>query len=219
MRSKAIGLLLSVLFLAVTFTVPVLAKPTPLIVPFNQAQFQWRALALYGDWSYVYQNYATSGEYLLTGKVLHASWSYSPIVSDERGASTVYVYDKKSDRYIEHEGKVSYMYPPLYGDYRAVNYFRGYLEFDGTPAEDNFEHGVAYQWVYIHTSEDDTGVTAILPYAQWDEKMNAWLVGFSIYLWDTGIQTYDDLSPFEDPAFPDPFIEPIPANNYNPLDR
>ena len=57
---------------------------------------------------------------------------------------------------------------------------------------------------------EDTDLSGNLPYAQWDNKVGAWLVGFSIYLWDTAPQAYTT-------AFPDPFPEPVPASNYNPL--
>jgi len=69
-----------------------------------------------------------------------------------------------------------------------------------------------YQWVYIHADED-TGVITLLPYAQWDETMGAWLVGFGIYPWDPTAPSI----PY-DISFPSPFIEPVPANDYNPLD-
>jgi hypothetical protein len=208
---KTLGL--SVLFLSLTvmLTVPVMAKPTTFTVNYYQAQFQWRAWSPFGSWSYTYQNYATSSNFTLTGKVLHSSWSYSPDVTNLEGASTVYVYDRKNGLWIEHEGTITYNYEPYYGEYAVTNYFRGYIKFDGAPTADSFAHGVAYQWVYIYAPEDDTGVTNLLPNAQWDEVMQAWLIGFSVYLWDTGTQSYNVL-------FPELFIEPVPANNYNPLD-
>jgi len=214
LRMKMTFPLMTILFL-VSITVialPVSAKPATFTVPYYQAQFQWRAWkGPFGDWYYDYQNYETEAEFRLTGKVIHASWSYKPYVTDEEGASTVYVYDKESGLWIEHEGRVSYKYSK-YGDYTAYNFFRGYLQFDGDPSATSFQHGVAYQWIYIYAPEDDTGVTDILTYAHWDEVMGAWLVGFSIYIWDVGPQSYTI------PTFPDPFIEPVPASNYNPLD-
>ena len=191
--------------------VPAIAKPQSITVTFNQAQYQWRANAPYGSWSYQDQNYATSETYKLTGNVLHTYWTYQPYVDDERGAPTAYTYNKKENCWIEKEGRVSYIYPTLYGDYRAYNFFRGYLDFDGDPSSDSFNHGVAYQWIYIYAPVDDTGVTDILPYARWDSTVEAWLVGFSLYLWDPGAQTYTT------PTFPDPMIQPIPANIYNHL--
>jgi len=210
---KTTAILLMAIFMISTLVmvIPVMAKPKSINVSFNQAQYQWRASAPFGDWSYIYQNSPVTEEYKVTGNVLHTAWSYLPVVSDETGASTVYVYNKKADLWIEHEGKVTYKYPPLYGEYTAVNFFRGYLDFDGDPGEESFSHGVAYQWVYIYAPRDDEGVTEILPYAEWDSKVGAWLVGFSLYLWDTGVQSYDL-------EFPDPFIEPLPANIYNHLD-
>ena len=109
---------------------------------------------------------------------------------------------------------VSYKYVPGYGDYTIANYWRGYLEFDGDPSADSFVHGVAYQWCYLLAPQDEP---PSLQYAQWDDTMDAWLVGFSIYLWDSGAQAYDVTSPYDDPEFPDPFIKPVPARNYNPL--
>jgi hypothetical protein len=204
------------ILLTVAFAVPVLAKPVTFTVPIYQAQFQWRAWAAFGDWSNVYQDYLTSSEYTLTGNVLHSEWEYSPVVTDLEGQSTVYVYDKDTELWIEKEGHVFYKYVPYYGDYWIANFFRGYLNFAGDPTADNFVHGVAYQWVYLMAPEDWEGNPSI-PYAQWDEKVGAWLVGFSIYLWDSGTQSYDITVPYEDPAFPDPFIEPVPANDFNPL--
>ncbi len=203
---------MTVLFLALAAVAPVYAKPSSFTVDYYQAQFQWRAWAgSFGTWTYEYKNYLTSEDFTLTGKVLHSSWSYQPVVSDEEGASTVYAYDKETGLWIEHEGRVSYKYPPYYGEYTAYNFFRGYLNFTGDPGADSFAHGVAYQWVYIYAPEEDTGVTDILPYAQWDDAVGAWLVGFSVYIWDPDPTSYSL-------AFPDPFIEPVPSSVYNHLD-
>ena len=212
LRKKMTATLLIATFMISTLAViiPIMAKPQSITVPFNQAQYQWRATAPYGSWSYQVQNSATSETYKLTGNVLHTYWTYQPYVDDERGAPTVYTYNNKEDLWIEKEGRVSYIYTPLY-DYRAYNFFRGYLEFDGDPNEESFIHGVAYQWCYIYADEEDTGVTDILPYAQWDSTVEAWLVGFSVYLWDTDAQSYNE-------AFPDPLPLPVPANVYNHLD-
>ena len=81
------------------------------------------------------------------------------------------------------------------------------MEFDGATSTENFEHGVAYQWVYLYAPKN---VDTLREYDVWDAKVGAWLVSFSIYLLDSGTQTYTT-------TFPDPFIEPLPANNYNPL--
>ncbi len=147
-------------------------------------------------------------EFSLTGNVLHSAYEYSPIVDDLEGESTIYIYDKKADLWIEKEGTVSYKYEPLYGDYPIVNYWRGYLKFDGAPSTESFVHGVAYQWAYLLAPQEPA--LSYPPYAEWDDTMGAWLVGFSIYLWDPDAQSYDE-------SFPDPFIEPVPASNYNPL--
>lgn len=196
--------LVLVLVLAVT---PVAAKPATFATTYNQTQFQWRANAEFGDWSKVLLD-SSSSEFKLTGNVLHSAYVYSPLVDDLEGESTIYTYDKKEDLWIEKEGTVSYRYEPLYGDYPIVNYWRGYLEFEGTPSEESFEHGVAYQWAYLAAPQGDDPPLA---HAIWDDTMDAWLVGFSIYLWDATAQSYDI-------PFPDPFIKPVPASNYNPLD-
>ena len=159
---------------------------------------------------YIYQNSPETSDYKLTGNVLHTEWSYSPLVTDLKGQSTVYTYDKSSGYWIEHEGQVSYKYVAGYGDYLIVNFFRGYVKFDGTPSAISFVHGVAYQWVYLYAPYSDTSPVIN---AHWDETIGAWLVGFSIYYWDK-----TDVTQNYNPSFPDPFIEPVPASNYNPLD-
>jgi hypothetical protein len=188
------------------------AKPTTFTVNYNQAQDQWRGVSDFGAWTpgYSYLAYATNAEFTLTGNTLHTSWSYSPVVTDLAGQSTVYTYDKVTDLWIEHEGQVSYGYAPGYGDYPVVNYFRGYLKFDGTPYADTFMKGVAYQWAYIFAPQDAVLTGKYTPKAVWDSKVGAWLVGFSIYRWDPS-------APDEYTPFPDPFPEPVPASNFNPL--
>lgn len=191
------------------------AQPAPFTVNFNQAQFQWRGISALGDWtpSYSYLNSPTSSDFELTGNVLHTSWSYSPSVTDLTGESTIYVYDKATELWIEKEGQVSYVYIPGYGESPVVNYFRGYLDFGGNiPSDATFEHGVAYQWAYLFVPEGTTLTGSYTANAVWDEQVGAYLVGFSIYLWDptTEVQAYTT-------AFPNPFTEPIPASNYNPL--
>jgi hypothetical protein len=212
MNKKLVSLsITSVLIMSIIgFAIPIFAKPTTPTVDLYQAQFQWRGFAgNFGGWTYSYQNVPVSIDYVQTGKVLHAEWDYSPAVSNQRGESTVYVYNAKEGLWIEKEGHVKYIYE-LYGDYVAVNYFRGYLNFTGEPSTANFVHGVAYQWIYILAPENED-VPSVVEHAWWDEEMNAWLVGFSIYLWDpAATQAYN-------PAFPDPFPRPVPANDYNPL--
>lgn len=202
-----------VLLLTLAFVAPSYAKPTTFTVNFNQAQFQWRASAgPIGAWTYSYLNSPQSSDYLPTGNVLHTSWSYSPLVTDLTGQSTVYTYNKASGLWIEHEGQVTYMYVAGYGPYQIANFFRGYVQFDGTPSPDNFVHGVAYQWVYLYAPENAVLPSPLDVNAVWDSTIDAWLVGFSIYLWDPTSFTQSYTT-----AFPSPFIEPVPASNYNPL--
>jgi len=212
MKKKIVilGLVMLVLLLLVAPVAALAAKPATFDVEYNQTQFQWRANRgqVFGEWWQIYQNSPSSSEFRLTGNVLHSAYTYSPAVTDLDGESTVYVYNKKADSWIEKEGTVSYRYEPLYGEYPIVNYWRGYLKFDGTPSADSFVHGVAYQWAYLLAPQD---MSSPLPYSIWCDTMCAWLVGFSIYLWDTDTQSYNV-------PFPDPFMAPVPASNYNPVE-
>ena len=190
------------------------SKPASLTVSFNQAQFQWRGVSAFVDWTpgYSYTTFATSSDFNLTGNVLHTSISYSPLVEDLHGESTVYVYNKNAGVWVEKEGQVKYMYAAGYGDYQVVNFWRGYLDFGGeAPSTETLVHGVGYQWVYVLAPEDAVLTAPNTVNAWWDAKVGAWLVGFSIYLWDPDHLQYDI-------PFPDPFVEPVPANNFNPLD-
>jgi len=218
MKFKLALVALSLLAVLVVTAMPVMAKPTTLAVPWYQAQFQWRASPIanppqipFGDWSDVYQNYYTSDEpdvFTLTGNVLHETFTYLPAVTNPVGLSTVYVYNKAEGKWIQHEGTISYTSP--YSGLTITEYWRGYLDFSGTPAADSFNHGVSYQWSYVY-GIDETTVKTKYPIAVWDETMGAWLVGFSIYLYDpTATQSYTT-------PFPSPFIEPVPASNCNPL--
>ena len=203
MKLKLTLAVVSLMAVLVATAMPIVAAPpTTFTVFYNQAQFQWRAAPWggpFGDWSDIYQNWATSDEYTLTGKVLHMSISYSPSVTDLEGASTVYVYNGTA--WIQHEGTVSYTSP--YSGFTITEYWRGYLAFGGSV----FSHGVGYQWGYVYGLDEAT-VKGYYTYAVWDDVMQAWLVGFSIYLWDTGTQSYT--IPFSVP-------EPVPASNCNPL--
>ena len=203
--------LIALVLLLSSSSVAFAAKPATFEVLYNQAQFQWRASAPMpsGTWAPLYLTSASSSEFRLTGNVLHSAYSYSPVVTDLEGESTIYTYNKKEGLWIEKEGTVSYKYVPGYGDYPIANYWRGYLEFDGAPSEESFEHGVAYQWAYLLAPQ---GNGPPLPYAIWSDTMDAWLVGFSVYLWDPVAPS----TPYSI-SFPDPYIEPVPASNYNPL--
>lgn len=210
MKRLVIALMLVLVMLALVVT-PALAKPTATFtVPYKQAQFQWRTPSWggpFGDWSSVYQNWSTSADFTITGNTLHTSISYSPGVTDLRGASHVYTYNKKSGKWIQHEGTIQYTSP--YSGLPITEYWRGYLDFDGAPSATSFVHGVGYQWGYVY-NVDEASVLEKYPYAVWDSTMGAWLTGFSIYIWDKANQAYTI-------AFPGPFIEPVPASNYNPL--
>ena len=206
MKKIAILLVALVLLLS-SSSVAFAAKPVTFEAPYNQTQFQWRASAPFGGWSYISQSSPSSSDFRLTGNVLHSAYSYSPVVTDLEGESTIYTYNKKENLWIEKEGTVSYKYVPGYGDYLIANYWRGYLEFDGAPSAESFMHGVAYQWAYLLAPQ---GNGPPLQYAIWCDTMDAWLVGFSIYLWDPDAQSYSE-------PFPDPFPAPVPASNYDPL--
>lgn len=214
----------TVLLVSLALVIPGYAKPTTLTVNINQAQFQWRAFS--GPYSatptYSYQNDPESLTLTQTGNVLHTAWSYSPLVTDLQGESTVYTYHAKSSSvacgssplWIEHEGQVTYMYVAGYGDYPIANFFRGYLCFNGAPSPTNFVHGVAYQWVYLYAPPDATLISPLDTNAIWDPVVGAWLVGFSIYIWDN---TSFNQSVYAAQVLPVPYIEPVPAVNYNPL--
>ena len=216
LKMKTKATLLTMLFLIIMMSIiPVMAaKPTYEEVSFQTTAFHWRARDFdvpFGAWSET-EFWQSSTHYRLTGNVLHHNVRYSsPWKPDKStwGLSQVYVYDGVS-RWILHEGKVSMM-STYYGNYKTVYYSRGYMEFSGTPSTDNFVHGVHYQWVYIMKPEKEP-VNDALELAVWDPVMNAWLVGFSVYIRDPSTP-----SPPHPLTFPDPFPRPIPAKNYNPL--
>lgn len=199
-------------------TVGTVFASTALTVPSYDTQFQWRALSAgtFGTWTYFQPSYLTSTDYTLAGNSLHTTISYAPYVSNQQGGELTYTYDKGTATWILHDGTVSYNYAPSYGSYTVTNFFRGYVKFDSTPSATNFVHGVLYQWVYIFAPQTDSGVTAILPSAQWDSKVGAWLIGFSVYIDDKALQPYTQTGP-NSIAFPSPFVEPMPANVYNPM--
>ncbi len=194
--------------------VPIMAKPPTFSITYYQTQFQWRGnVGSFGSWT-AYPKGGSGTDVRLTGDVLHCWMEYSPdVFGKPRGMSHVFV-DNGTGHWILHEGKMSYMYPPIYGSYRAVNYFRGYMEFSGTPSTSTFVRGALYQWCYILKPQKEP-VTNQIPDAEWDPEMNAWLVGFSVYIQDPSIP-----SPPHTLTFPGPltaFPRPVPANNDNPL--
>lgn len=215
MRTRLATIALSLLAVLATTTAPIMAEPRiEFTVNYHQAQFQWRATdwgGPFGAWSYTYQNFGTSTDFRLTGSVLHTSMTYSPAVTGLYGESTAYVNSKKQGIWIQKEGTINYTSP--YSGFIITEYWRGYLQFSGTPNATSFVHGVGYQWSYVHLlMSDEALVKEKYPNAEWDSVLEAWLVGFSVYLWDTtGTQSYSL-------DFPSPFIEPVPASNHNPLD-
>jgi hypothetical protein len=223
LKTKVITTLMIMLFLAsiVLVAFPVSAKPQEFTVSFNQARFRWRArFGLFGDWrdnAAPTQNAPTSYVFTLTGKVLHTDLpveAYRPD-TEPLGVSTVYVYDAEAGVWIQKEGTLEWIsaqspYLPI------TQYSRGYLEFNGAPSSSTFVHGVRCVWAYVY-GYDEATVKGTYPYAVWDSTMDAWWIAFAILLFDTGAQSYDTSAPYTNPAFPSPFIEPVPASNYNPM--
>ena len=136
------------------------------------------------------------------------------MVEDLTGESNIYVHIKRTNLWILREGKITYKYEPGYGPYTVVNFFRGYMNFSGTPSQDSFENGVFYQWVYLFAPESEAEqVQGYIEHAVWDTVMEGWLIGFSIYWQNTDPETYAELFPGSLEDFP----RPVPAKNYNPL--
>jgi len=217
LKMKTMTTLLIAIFMISTIAVivPITAKPPTSRINYIQTQFQWRGhMNQFGSWTYPPMVGGSGTDVRLTEDVLHCWMGYSPdVFGKPRGMSHVYV-DDGTGHWVLHEGKMSYMYPKIYGSYRAVNYFRGYMEFSGTPSTSTFVRGALYQWCYIMKPQKEP-VKDVLPYAEWDPVMNAWLVGFSVYIQDPLTP-----SPPHSLAFPGPltsFPRPIPANNFNPL--
>jgi len=203
----------------VTMTPARARGPIPLTIPMKQTQFQWRSnKSPLGDWSIIYwdRNYGPS-EYSRSGKVLHTEISYMPYVTEEEGTSMVYVYDKKSELWIMHEGTIGYVSP--YGEHIWITeYWKGYLDFGvEEPSSGNFVHGVQYQWGYSF-GYDENNQPPFYENAVWDDTMGAWLLGFSIYIQDP--TDFDQKTAYEGKVdFPDPFLEPVPKSDYNPLGK
>lgn len=209
------------LLLMVALVVPMLAlatvhaPPTTETVPIHQVQLQCRRWDPPG-WRYWYWDYDTEIEMTFKGNTIHTEITYQPGVSEEEGTSMTWVYNKAEEVYILHEGTVKYLSP--YSSLWITEYWKGYLSFD---ANGDFEHGIAYQWGY-HYGDDPTWYYT---YAIWDETMEAWLLGFSIYIWDadgfdqkTAYFHYDSALNKWVPNQDYVQIEPVPKNNYNPLD-
>ncbi|MGQ9680619.1 MAG: hypothetical protein ACUVV4_07650 [Candidatus Bathyarchaeia archaeon] len=203
-------ILFPVVVLALMLVSPVMSKPVTYTVTYYEKQFQWRSTSWggpFGQWSWIGPSFETESEFRITGNALHTGITYSPSVTDLVGASTVYVFAKESGYWIQREGTISYTSP--YSGFTITEYWRGYLHLD---ENGDIVHGVGYQWGYVYGLDEET-VKKKYPYAVWDETMGAWLAGFSIYLWDP---VGHDQGIYNIP-FPDPFIEPVPAKNYNPL--
>lgn len=210
-------LVLLLVLLVLASVVSVMAKPITFSIPMKQALFQWRSCdGSFGDWTDTYQNHDTTGNedvFTNTGNVIHVTPSWSPAVTNERGTSTSYEFNKPSNLWIQREGTMQYKLLDCYGDFEVRSFWIGYINFGGNvPSAENFIHGVNYQWIYIFRPHSDTSVTNANPNALWDDRVNAWLVGFSIYVYDSlgGTQGYSI-------EFPYPFLEPLPASIYNPL--
>ena len=189
-------------------------------VSFNEAVFSWRArFGPIGAWNNlpIPQNVPTSYNYTLAGNALY---TYIGPLSPARpgtevnGSSTVYVYDANAGVWVQNE--VAVVYTSSQSPFLPVTlYRRGYLAFDGTPGADTFVHGVMYQWGFVY-GYDEATVKGTYTNATWDSTMSAWHIGFAIYLWDTASQAYDTGAPYDNPSFPSPMIEPVPASNFNP---
>jgi len=195
--------------------IPVMAKPPTYEITYYQTQFQWRGYnEAFGDWT-AYPEGGDHTDVRLTEDVLHCWMEYTPNVwGKPRGMSHIYVNDG-NDHWTLHDGKMSYRYDKLYGPYRAVNYFRGYMEFSGTPSTSTFVRGALYQWIYVMEPQNEP-VDDEISGAVFCPVMKAWLVGFSVYIQDPQKPTTPHTLDFPGPltAFP----RPVPANNDNPLD-
>jgi len=184
LREKTtVTLLIAILMIStLAVIIPVMAKEQ-IAVEMKQTQFQWRTWKTPAQWSNIwYDGVWDPMEAEYSGNVLHTEISYQPDVLDEVGTSQVYVYNKKTEQWIMREGTIQYKSP--YGPQLWITeYWKGYLEFDGEPSSESFVHGVQYQWGYVF-GYDENNPPPYYTYAVWDETMDAWLLGFSIYLLD-----------------------------------
>ena len=213
---KTTATLLAAIFMISTLAmaIPIMAKEQ-ISVDMKQTQFQWRTWKTPAGWSSIwYDGIYDPMEAESSGNVLHTEITYQPAVSEERGTSQVYVYNKKSGHWIMHEGTIQYKSP--YSGLWITEYWKGYLDF-GTdePSDTSFVHGVQYQWAYVFDYDKDTP-PPFYTWAVWDETMEGWLLGFSIYLLDP-LGTNQKVLYENKVPFPDLFIEPVPKSNYNPL--
>lgn len=207
------------ILMAMTLTLavmPAMAKPTQVTVPSYRAMFSWCGWSGPQDMlSLTIYPSSTSTDYRLTGNVLHTVIPsyYGPQVQQQEG-TFAYTYNKKADIWILHEDPivVDFIHNYPYYGYNVTVYFRGYLEFSGTPSAETFEHGAVYEWVYANAPESDTGPSRIWGNVKWDSTVGAWLISFNINIFDKAPLPYT--GPI---AFPTPLPEPIPAKNYNQL--
>jgi hypothetical protein len=211
MKTKLITTIM-IMFFALMLTMPVMAaKPTQVALSYKRTHYRWWGDGgiSFGSWSSPapwYNNQPDAKVLTLAGNMLKTAFIFSVPTT---GASTVYVYDKVSGLWILHEGTINYSSPN--SGLPITEYWRGFLEFNDIPSTASFVHGVNYRRAYVYGLDEAT-VIASYPYAVWDAKMGAWLVEFDILLWDPTSYTQSYAI-----SFPSPFIEPVPANNYNPL--
>ena len=212
MRVTILGFAIVVMLLAV---VPETFAPATFTLSYCTSAFSWRAggsgSGPFGSWTHAYRVIFESRECTLAGNSLHITVTVSSLRGEPKGEPLVYTFNNTIGLWIMHEGMATYMYPPRYGPYTATNYFRGYLKFNGDPSATTLVHGVEYEWIYIYVPRNqEASVKTVLPHARWDEMMQAWLVGFTVYI-------YDSTTPNPPYNIPFQFVEPIQPSDHNPL--
>lgn len=212
MRETTLGFAIVVMLLT---TVPGTFAPATFTLGYCGSVFSWRAggsgSGPFGSWTQVYRVFLESRECILAGNSLHITTAITGARGEPKGEPSVCIFNKTIGLWIMHEGMVTYKYPPRYGAYTVTNYFRGYFKFNGDPSTTTFLHGVEYQWIYIFVPHDqEASVTAVLPHSRWDEVMQAWLVGFTVYIFDPSVPNPPYNVQFQ-------FVEHVPAGNCNPL--
>jgi hypothetical protein len=212
MRGAIFGFAIAVMLLA---TGPGTFAPATFALSYCTSAFSWRAggsgSGPFGSWTQVYRVIFESRECTLAGYSLHISVTITGAHNEPKGEPLVYVFNKTIGLWIMHEGMVTYKYPSTYGAYTVTNYFRGYFNFNGDPSAITFLHGVEYQWIYLYLPRNqEASVKAVLPHARWDEVMQAWLVGFTVYI-------YDSTTPNPPYNVPFQFVEPVQPSDHNPL--